>query len=80
MNLPKIIRLEVSLTDSRVVQQLRSRVEALEARNAELEQLNNRYQFELVCQQKINLQLQDYCREEGYHIPKRLFSIWKSDH
>ena len=78
MNLPKIIRLEVSLKDARVVEELRSRVEELEARNAELEQLNNRYQFDLVCQQKINLQLQDYCREEGYHIPKRLFSVWKS--
>lgn len=85
MTLPKIIRLEVSLKDARVVEELRSRVEELrsrveelEARNAELEALNNRYQFDLVCQQKINLQLQDYCRAEGYQIPKRLFSIWKS--
>lgn len=80
MTLPKIIRLEVSLKDARVVEELRGRVEELEARNAELEQLNNRYQFDLVCQQKINLQLQDYCREEGYHVPKRLFSIWKSQY
>ena len=78
MTLPKIIRLEVSLRDARVVEELRSRVEELEARNAELEKLNNRYQFDLICQQKINLQLQDYCREAGYQIPKRLFSIWKS--
>jgi len=80
MTLPKIIRLEVSLKDARVVEELRSRVEELEARSAELEKLNNRYQFELVCQQKINLQLQDYCREAGYQIPKRLFSIWKSEY
>lgn len=79
MTLPKIIRLEVSLRDARVVEELRSRVEDLEARNAKLEELNNRYQFDLVCQQKINLQLQDYCRESGYHIPKRLFSIWRSE-
>lgn len=80
MNLPKIIRLEVSLTDSKLVEKLRSRVEELEARNAELEKLNNRYQFDLVCQQKINLQLQDFCRAEGYQIPKRLFTLWKSEY
>ena len=80
MNLPKIIRLEVSLKDARVVEELRSRVEVLEARNAELEKLNNRYQFDLVCQQKINLQIQDYCQAAGYKIPKRLFTLWKSEY
>lgn len=80
MNLPKIIRLEVSLKDARVVEELRKRVEVLEARNAELEQLNNRHQFDLICQQKINLQLMDYCMAAGYKIPKRLFTLWKSEY
>lgn len=80
MPLPKIIRLEVCLTESKLVQDLRQRNAELEARNAELEKLNSRYQFDLVCQQKINLQLRDYCREEGYNIPRRLFTIWKSEY
>ena len=78
MILPKIIRLEVSLKDHREVERLKSMVEELVAANENLRQANNRYQFDLVCQQRLNLQLQDYCREAGYAVPKRLFTIWES--
>ena len=78
MTLPKIIRLEVSLKDAREVERLRKRVEELEQEASELRQLKNRFEFDLVCQQRLNLQLQDYCREAGYTVPKRLFTIWES--
>lgn len=76
----KTVRLIVDLRDAREVEKLRARIKTLEAENTRLRQLNNRYEFDLVCQQKINLQLADYCQEHGYKIPSRLFSLWKSSY
>lgn len=74
----KNIHLIVDLRDAREVEKLRARIRDLEEENARLRQLNNRYGFDLVCQQRINLQLQDYCQEHGFKVPPRLFSLWKS--
>lgn len=74
----KTVRLIVDLRDAREVEKLRARIKTLEAENTRLRQLNNRYEFDLVCQQRINLQFQDYCRDHGFKVPPRLFSLWKS--
>lgn len=74
----KTVRLIVDLRDAREVEKLRARVRDLEQQNAQLKAFANRCEFNLVCQQKINLQLQDYCREQGYRIPPRLFTLWES--
>ena len=75
----KTVRLIVDLRDAREVEKLRARVRALEQENADLKAHANRCEFNLVCQQKINLQLFDYCQAAGYRIPKRLFTLWPND-
>lgn len=74
----KSLHLIVDLRDAREVERLRDRIRILETDNARLRQLNNRYEFDLVCQQRINLQLQDYCRDHGFKVPPRMFTLWKS--
>lgn len=74
----KSVHLIVDLRDAREVEKLRARIKTLEAENTRLRQLKNRYEFDLVCQQRINLQLQDYCREHGFKVPPRMFTLWKS--
>lgn len=75
----KTVRLIVDLRDAREVEKLRATVRALEQENADLKAFAKRCEFNLVCQQKINLQLSDYCMEHGYRIPKRLFTLWPAD-
>lgn len=74
----KTVRLIVDLRDSREVEKLRARVRDLEQQNAQLTAFAHRCEFDLVCQQRINLNLQDYCREHGFKIPPKMFSLWKS--
>lgn len=73
------VHLIVDLRDAREVEKLRARVRALEEENADLQAFAKRCEFNLVCQQKINLQLFDYCQSAGYRIPKRLFTLWPND-
>lgn len=72
----KTVRLIVDLRDAREVERLRSRIRDLEQHLEATTAHANRCEFDLVCQQRINLQLFDYCQEAGYRIPKRLFTIW----
>ena len=76
----KTVRLIVDLRDAREVERLRAKVKKLEGENERLRRLNKRYEFDLVCQQKINLQLSDYCKEHGYKVPPRMFTLWQSSH
>lgn len=76
----KSVRLIVDLRDAREVEKLRARVRDLEQQNAQLKAFANRCEFDLVCQQRINLQFQDYCRENGLKIPPRMFTLWKSSY
>jgi hypothetical protein len=75
----KSVHLIVDLRDAREVEKLRARVRDLEQQNAQLKAFANRCEFNLVCQQKINLQLADYCQAAGYRIPKRLFTLWPGE-
>ena len=75
----KTVRLLVDLRDAREVEKLRARVRDLEQQNAQLKAFANRCEFNLVCQQKINLQLADFCQAAGYKIPKRLFTLWPGE-
>ena len=80
MMLPKIIRLDVRLEDANTVKELKGRVEALTAENAQLKEQLRRSEYNLRCQHIINLQLSDYCLEHKYPIPKRMFkAIFKDD-
>lgn len=69
---PLPLRLEVSLTPSDEVQQLRQQLSDISLRLAELESQFNRTEYLYRCETIINLRLQDYCREHGLKVPRHL--------
>lgn len=69
---PLPLKLEVSLTPSDEVQQLRQQVSDITSRLSELEAQFNRTEYLYRCETIINLRLQDFCREHGLKVPRHL--------
>lgn len=76
----KTIRLIVDLREAKEVEKLRQRVEELEEELKKAKRRAQTCEFDLVCQQRINLQFQDYCRDQGWKIPPRLCTLWRSSY
>lgn len=74
----KTVHLIVDLRDAREVQKLQARVRELEIELVKARERVNRSDFDLICQHRLNIQLQDYCREHGFKVPQRLFTLWRS--
>ena len=68
------IKLEVSLTPSDEVQQLRQQLSDISSRLAELETQFNRTEYLYRCETIINLRLQGFCREHGLKVPRYLLA------
>lgn len=68
------LKVEVSLTPSDEVQQLRTRVDELSAAVQELKVQFDRTEYLYRCETIINLRLQDFCREHGLKVPRHLLS------
>lgn len=66
------LRVDVSLTPSDEVQQLRQQVSDITLRLSELETQFNRTEYLYRCETIINLRLQDFCREHGLKVPRQL--------
>lgn len=66
-------KLEIVLTPSDEVLQLRQQVEDLQDRLAALKERCNRIEYLYNCEVIINLQITDYCRDQGWKIPRRYF-------
>lgn len=69
---PLPLKLEVSLTPSDEVQQLRRQLSDITSRLSELEVQFNRAEYLYRCETIINLRLQDFCREHGLKVPRHL--------
>lgn len=69
---PLPLRVDVSLTPSDEVQQLRQQVSDITLRLSELETQFNRTEYLYRCETIINLRLQDFCREHGLKVPRHL--------
>lgn len=76
----KTVHLIVDLREAKEVEKLRQRVEELEAELKKAKRRAQTCEFDLNCQQQLNLQLQDYCQEHGWKIPPRMFTLWRSSY
>lgn len=67
--------MEVSLTPSDEVQQLRAQLAELQARYDELVRDFNKVEYRYRCEVMLNFQLQDLLRAHGVRFPDRLRTV-----
>lgn len=67
-------KIEVVVTPSAEVTQLRERVKTLEADLMELTAKYKRIEFKYACECNLRMQICDWVRERGLSVPKRFFS------
>jgi len=68
------IPLNITLTTSDEVQQLRQQLADLEQKQEELQKAFHRVEFNFRCESIINMELQDFCTRNGLRPPARFFS------
>lgn len=68
------LSLDVRVTPSDEVQQLRQQVEDLRQNLADLQAKYNRTEYLYRCETLINLQLHDLCKDHGIKVPHRLYA------
>lgn len=66
------LELSITMTDSNKVRALEAEVARLEAALKDLQARYNRTEYLYRCEVLISIQICDYCRENGFKLPKRL--------
>lgn len=67
------LRVEVILTPSEEVMQLRQQIHDLQAQLDRLQQQYDRTEYLYRCEVLISLQLSDLCRAQGVNVPRALY-------